>query len=211
MKISVCLFGLLILGSVCFADVFDSPLNTESEAEFKALTERTSRNNVTKGDFTQIKSISSLNRQIRSFGTFVISNSDGMVWNTQKPFPSVMVLTDKAVTQISASGKKTVVAESGNSAFTQFSTVLSAVFNGDHDILVKNFHVYFVQKGQVWFVGLVPKDSSLRAFVTKIEMEGQDSIKKVLLHEATGDSVCYEFSNVMFAQELTSDELAYFR
>ena len=59
----------------------------------------------TLGNFTQIKTISSNGRQLKSSGDFIIS-TEGIMWNTVKPFSSKLVVTEKSMIQVAANGKK---------------------------------------------------------------------------------------------------------
>ena len=67
-----------------FSVIFASSLFAET---FDSVCENLSKHPVMTGRFSQVKTISSVNRQMKSNGTFIFS-LDGIMWKTEKPFAS---------------------------------------------------------------------------------------------------------------------------
>ncbi len=183
--------------------------NTSSQ-NFNEVCKNISSHKVTKGDFAQTKLIKKIKREIKSSGTFIVSVDDGILWNTLKPFKSSMAITKTGIIQTNAQGKKNVVATGENATFEQVSSLMTSLFDGNIDALNKNFDIEFIGSASNWNVNLVPKDSSVRAFVESIEMAGQATINTMVLHEPSGDFTKYEFSSQTFADSLTSGEKSLF-
>jgi hypothetical protein len=80
--------------SLSMAAVFDHPVNATSKQELSSALLQMTRHEVVTGVFKQTKSIKKLNRDFVSTGTFRISKTSGVVWKTEKPFPSELTVSD---------------------------------------------------------------------------------------------------------------------
>ena len=169
----------------------------------------------TAGDFTQIKTVSSAKRQLKSYGTFLICH-EGIVWNTQKPFASVLAVKKDAVIQQNASGAKTVIEASGNPMFSSIAESLASVFSNDTTELEKHFSVSFSEaENGTWFSKLVPKDSTISSVIESIDLSGSytaenASISSMQVTEASSGVITYIFENQRYPKDLSADEKAYF-
>ncbi len=169
----------------------------------------------TTGDFIQTKTIKAANRQLKSFGKFVFS-LDGIIWDTQKPFPSSLVVGMTSVIQTAADGKKTVIDASGNQIFTSIATTLSSVFSNDLSSLQKNFSTEFTDNGDGgWTLVLFPKDATVSAVMASLSLGGVSSssgarLDTIVMTEASGNSITYSFSNQKYPEELSADEKSRF-
>lgn len=198
-------FALLALSTLCLAQ------QKTQDTAFAQVCESISAHKITKGSFSQTKLIKKISREIKSSGTFIVSADDGILWNTQRPFASSMAITKSGIIQTAATGKKSVVSAGGNATFEQVSSLMTSLFNGNADELSKNFEIEFIGSVGNWNVSLTPRDSSIKSFITNIEMAGRATIDTMVLHEAGGDFTKYEFSNQSFAESLTDEERAAFR
>ena len=166
------------------------------------------------GNFSQVKTISAVNRSMKSSGTFIFS-LDGIMWKTEKPFPSTMVVGMTSVKQTLANGKETVIDASSNQIFTSISTTLSAMFSGNAEVLQNNFDVNFSSSGSDWKAVLSPKDSMVKKILTSLTIggtatENSSYLNSIVMAEATGDTITYSFTNQKYPKELTTDEKSYF-
>lgn len=166
------------------------------------------------GNFSQVKTISAVNRSMKSSGTFIFS-LDGIMWKTQKPFPSTMVVGMTSVKQTLANGKETVIDASSNQIFTSISTTLSAMFSGNSEVLQNNFDVDFTSAGSDWKAVLSPKDSMVKKILVSLSIGGKATensadLNSIVMTEATGDMITYNFTDQKYPKELTDDEKAYF-
>ena len=193
------------------ADVFEHPLNAETEAVFEDVRAALAVNAVQKGDFTQTKTIARLKRDLVSSGSYLISHDDGIVWQTKKPYQSTLIVTKRAVVQIAASGKKSVLQTGNNATFESFSAVISSVFSGGDALNARNFDIYFEGTREQWTVGVMPKDSTIAAVAMDFVLQGvAGTLSSVTMHEPSGDSVRYDFTAVRYADTLTAEERALF-
>ena len=164
----------------------------------------------TTGDFTQIKTLLTNGRKLKSSGKYIIC-PQGILWRTEKPVPSSLILTEEAMVQISANGNKSVMNGKDNQIFANISETLSSVFSGDAAALKKNFYCDFSsEKNGDWKILLTPKDSTIAGVMKSLELSGQmdkeASMKELLMYEASGNSISYVFENQKYPEELSADE-----
>jgi len=216
------LIGLLLLSAGLWAqspteNIFRHPLDQKDQKTmdaFKTTCARLAEHRFTRGNFEQEKTISSLNRSLKSSGNFIIADGLGMVWDTVKPFPSTMTLGNDFIIQSRPGKQKTILNAAGNDIFISMSEVISAVFSGNSQGLLNNFEVYFLKSGgkadDSWALGLSPKDAAIGSFAQKIIMEGGTAIRSILIYEQNGDTVQYRLLNHSYPAELNENEKAFF-
>lgn len=171
-----------------------------------------SRPNTT-GEFTQTKSIQTNGRKLKSTGQFIISDY-GILWKTEKPFPSSLILTKDTMVQVAANGNKSVMSGKDNQIFSNISDTLSSVFSGNATELKKNFICDFsVDVNGNWKVLLTPKDSTIASVMNTLMLSGQCNLSagtavlaSLEMSEASGNTILYEFSNQKYPKELSQDE-----
>lgn len=168
----------------------------------------------TTGDFTQVKKISAANRSLKSSGTFIFS-LEGIMWKTEKPFPSTLVVGMTSVIQTTPDGKKNVIDASSNQIFTSISTTLSSIFSGDTEKLYSNFNVDFSAAGSEWTAVLTPKDKTITAVMKSLTLGGKSTdsgteFDSIVMTESGGDTITYTFFNQQYPKELSNDEKAGF-
>lgn len=166
------------------------------------------------GNFTQVKTIFAVNRSMKSSGTFIFS-LDGIMWKTEKPFPSTMIVGMTSVKQTLANGKETVIDASSNQIFTSISSTLSAMFSGNAAVLNENFNVTFTSSDSEWNAVLEPKDEVVKKILTSLLISGKTlsnsaDLNTIVMKEAVGDTITYNFTEQKYPKELTADEKAYF-
>ena len=210
-------------------DVFNYPLRPETLNAFTMTCTRLAEHPLIKGYFEQEKTLSRLNRSLKSSGNFIIAAGQGMVWDTAKPFPSTLVLGKDYLIQSRPGGQKTALSAQGNETFIRFAEVISTVFSGHAQGLLENFEVYYsygasagtgkearpgassgVSGSGAWELGLSPVDRAIGTFAERIIMKGDTVIRYIELHEQSGDTVKYTLSNHLFPIELNANEKALF-
>jgi outer membrane lipoprotein-sorting protein len=191
-------------------DIFQYSLRDENKKRFLELCSRLQDHPVIKGSFEQKKTLSKLNRSLVSQGNFIIDAENGMVWDTLKPFPSTMAVGKDFMVQFRPGRQKTVLDARGNETFLRLAEVISAVFTGKPEILLKNFKVYFLELNGAWNIGLLPLDASVSIFASSIVMKGEKVLKNIYMREQSGDSIEYSLFDHYFPAALTDDEKLYF-
>lgn len=166
------------------------------------------------GNFTQIKTIRAVNRSLKSGGTFIFS-TEGIMWRTEKPFPSSLAVGKTSVIQTRADGSRSVIDASSNRIFMSIASTLSALFSGDSAALHEHFNVSFSPLPHGWKAELSPKDSVVASVLTSLSLSGKADgsfavLDSIVMTEASGDTITYVFTEQKFPEELTADEKAFF-
>ena len=188
--------------------LFISPLLFSQTLE--SVCESLSSHPNTSGDFIQTKTLQTNGRKLKSTGKYIIC-PQGILWRTEKPVPSSLILTKDAMVQISANGNKSVMSGKDNQIFSNISETLSSVFSGNAAGLKKNFKCDFkVKENGDWTLTLTPKDSTIASVMNTLELSGttkpQTAMTSLLMSEASGNSITYEFINQKYPEELSADE-----
>ena len=168
----------------------------------------------TTGSFTQTKTLQTNGRKLTSTGKFIFCPL-GILWQTEKPFPSSLILTEDAMIQIAANGKKSVMSGKDNQIFANISGTLSSVFSGNAEELKKNFNCKFEEGADGgWKVYLTPKDSTIASVMKALLLSGSwDSgstggavLTTLEMTEMSDNTILYEFANQKYPKELSADE-----
>jgi outer membrane lipoprotein-sorting protein len=191
-------------------DITRYRLNASSMDAFTETVGQLSKNKIVVGNFDQEKFLSRHNRSLKSSGNFIIASELGMVWETLKPFPSVMTMGNDYLIQSRPGGQGTVLSAQGNETFISFAEAISSVFSGNTQGLLNNFEVYFLGNTADWTLWLLPKSRAIAAFAERITMKGDTVIRSILIYEQNNDTVSYVLSNHRFPSELTENEKSFF-
>ncbi|WP_085490282.1 outer membrane lipoprotein carrier protein LolA [Fibrobacter sp. UWB13] len=191
----ILLLVLALSMSLSMAAVFDHPVNATSKQELSSVLLQMTRHDVVTGDFKQTKSIKKLNRDFVSTGTFRISKTSGIVWKTQKPFPSELTVSDAGISERNVNGQVRVISSNDNPVFAQFSKTIQAVFSGNLSELETNFNIFCEKTSNGYTVGLVPREKAVQKVIANIVMDVSENLEKVVITDGEGSPVVYEFSN----------------
>ena len=203
LKLLRCLiFAMLVaLCGSAFADVFEHPVTSANRSFFARDLSKMTKHEVVQGEFKQTKAIKKLNREFVSTGTFRVSKKSGVVWNTQKPFPSELTVSDSSITERNADGRVRTISTKDNPSFAEFSKVIKAVLFGDIDELEHKFKFFYEKVPDGFRVGLEPRENAMKKFVKNIVMDVSSYLDKVVMTDGTGNPVTYEFSNQNYLDE----------
>ncbi|MCQ2398352.1 MAG: outer membrane lipoprotein carrier protein LolA [Sphaerochaetaceae bacterium] len=158
-----------------------------------------------KGNFTQTKTVTSSGRKLESSGRVQIDPQRGIVWYTEKPYSSILIVGSTNLVQKTGSGKPVRLDMSKNRIYTHIAQAMESIFFGDFSTMQKSFNCSFAAKNGTWNIRLKPKDKILSSFISEINIEGNSQIKSLLLEEASDDSILYRFENLV-PEELSSEE-----
>lgn len=173
-------------------------------------------NKVTSGDFILEKKSEKLKRPLKSFGKFVFSQ-EGILWKTEKPFPSVMAITTTYIIQTKIDGSKVVTDGSSNEVFKSVAQTISSLFSGNINSLEKFFLINdFSYQNNEWKVSLKPKDKNIESTLNNIVIGGVFKEKKasmdfIQIMQNKTDITTYNLLNQIYKQELNDEELAFFK
>ena len=161
------------------------------------------------GDFVQEKNLKNSSRPMKSSGKFIFS-PDGLLWKTEKPCPSSMVVTKKFIRQTNSKGVSNVQDISQDQIFSNISLMLTSIFNGNSQEILKVFDVKFSSSEKNWTALLTPKDAQISSVIKSLELSGILSeyavIQKMVMTELSESSTVYNLLNMKFPKELSQDD-----
>jgi hypothetical protein len=215
MKSIVIISGLIFFALGLWAEtpggnIFNYPLRSENMNAFTATRTLLAEHPHITGNFEQEKTLSRINRSLKSSGNFIIAKDMGMIWDTINPFPSTLTLGRDHIIQSRSGGQRTVISAQGKETFLRMAEVISAIFSGDAVSVLDNFRVFFYGNPQTWELGLIPLDNTIHSFAERIILKGGTAIQYIHIYEQNGDTVTYILSNHRYPAELGAHEKALF-
>ena len=75
------------------------------ELTFRSVCDGLAKNRTTKGEFIQEKTIGKTGRVLKSKGKFIFCR-EGILWSTEKPFPSTLVVCQDYMVRVSSDGTR---------------------------------------------------------------------------------------------------------
>ncbi|MNG74846.1 lipoprotein chaperone [compost metagenome] len=172
------------------------------------LQQRFSQQPVLRAEFEQQRSISGMDKPLKSRGELLISQQKGLWWAQQKPFPLTLLLDDKRMVQTLAGQPPQVVTADNNPQMFQFNHLLTALFHADSQALEQNFALQFSDLGHnKWRLVLTPKTTPLDRLFKRITLNGEQFLETIDIDDMQSDATHIRFFNQRTApQELTVDE-----
>ena len=159
------------------------------------------------GLFKQTKTVAGSPRSFVSTGRITIASGMGIVWCTEKPYASILVVGRDKLVQKIRDGEPSHLDIANNPIYIQIATAMECVFSADFSKIASLFKTYLSKEDTKWALTLIPKDKVVGSFMTSIIMTGSTSFESLKMTETTGDSILYEFSDLQI-RELTDEELA---
>lgn len=167
---------------------------------------------VVRGAFEQQKSVKGFRNPLLSSGEFAVARSKGVLWRTQQPFASTLVVTRDRVLARGADGSVARrLSANEEPAVRAISETLFGVMAADLGALEKRFDIDGELQGREgWKLVLLPRDPALARWVRRVELEGDRFLRVVRLHEGSGDQTVIRMTRHATAAVLAADEEAQF-
>ncbi|AZG74970.1 outer membrane lipoprotein carrier protein LolA [Shewanella livingstonensis] len=171
----------------------------------------------TRGQFIQLRHLQVLKKPLLSQGQFIFSPAQGLVWQQQRPFNTLMVLKDQQLIQQNSQGKvqQLNAAASGSPIAQQLPRLLQAIMAGDIDGLSADFNLFMPatqQAGAPWQLGLQAKDPQVQASIGNITLSGDSQLRSLMMTSSQADNSDYTQIQFIDVQQgpLSASELALF-
>lgn len=159
----------------------------------EALAARLAPKGVLEGRFTQTRTLEGFPKPLISEGRFVFAPGRGVLWSTEKPFPSELVLTREALSATNAFGTETLSA----SAVPQIEAVgrlVTALVSGRFDVLADSFSMTLEGSLERWRAELLPAGGMPSRLFSRILAEGGEHPERITLLTADGQRTCVTLS-----------------
>lgn len=195
---ALALLGLLLLAA--------APLPAASELDEVAA--RIAQPQVLRGRFEQDKQVAGFRKPLHSSGRFVLARARGVLWLTEQPFASQLVLTGARLS-VESGGSTRSIDAADEPALAAIHAVLFDLLAGDIAKLHANFTIAAqLLAAERWRLQLQPKPGLFAQAFTRIELEGARHVERVQLFEANGDRTGIAFRELAQGAQLSADEAA---
>ena len=179
------------------------------------LCKQLSESPISTGSFEQTKTISSINRSLKSSGEFTLCTL-GLVWKSKKPFTSTLVIGEDFMAQIASDGSESVADFSDNETFKSIAASLVGALNNESALLTDIFDTTFKGGKGTWEATLSAKDETIAIAMQTIHLEGvwDDTlceIRRVSIDEKNGDKILYELTSQSHPAQIPSDDATLFK
>lgn len=167
---------------------------------------------VVRGAFEQRKTVKGFRNPLVSGGEFVVARQRGVLWRTQQPFASSLVVTrDKVIARQADGTVARRLSANEEPAVRTLSETLFAVMSADLSLLAQRFDIDGELVGtDGWKLVLAPRDAALARWVQRVELEGDRFLRVVRMQEASGDQTQIRMSRHATSAALATDEEAQF-
>jgi hypothetical protein len=208
------LAAMLLLGACAAgqaAPLFEQPTDARAiGAALDGISRELRGAQTLRGRYSQRKTLRELPRPLLAEGSFLFVRDRGVVWRTETPFVSELVITSDALVQRQNGSSQRLSAEQ-QPAIRLVGQIFFAVFSLDFATLEQMFRLHGgAQGGGQWALGLRPLQvaGSLR----EIEVRGDTQVRRVILREDAGDLTEIELREVVYSTAPpTAADLAPFR
>jgi outer membrane lipoprotein-sorting protein len=166
--------------------------------------------NILRGDFEQVRYMKGFKNPLKSEGRFLVSKSDGVVWQGIKPFPSRILIRNSGAI-VNLDQPKTKSSKNTKKPNAAMSKIMLAMLSGNETEMAKHFVIQRTETNGIWTLQLQPKGGMARVF-SRVEVKGERYIHKVVMEEKSGDKTELSFSAVTeVPNTLSAEELKYFK
>lgn len=173
-----------------------------------ALLARLHQPAVLRGQFVQSRQIAGFKRPVESSGDFVVARNRGLLWHTVKPFESLLSVSRERLRVTNGAGATETTLDARREPMLRtINDILQSVVVADVAALRARFDIDIRLIGAGgWELALQPKDATLRARFTDIQLAGGAHVQSVRLVEASGDVTSVRFEDQREDTQLTDAE-----
>jgi len=161
---------------------------------------RLSKTEITEGRFRQEKLIKVLKKPLISTGTFTYHRTQGVIWRTLTPLPSLLLVNQTRL--LTTQGEQNLP--------LAFGRVFTAMFGGDLQLMSTGFEMAGRNARGGWQLQLRPKDALLQKVITDMHLAGDKELQRLDIHETNGNVTLITFEHIVHPETLTPAQEADF-
>jgi len=181
--------------------LFLLPLNySYADDALAEITARLVKTPITQGNFQQEKRLKILRKPLLSTGSFTYHQSNGVIWKTLTPIPSLLLVNDTRL--LTGQGEQAVPAA--------FGKVFKAMLGGDLKVLSEGFDISGTNQKATWQLQLKPKDELLKKIISSLLLSGDNELRHLELQETGGNLTHITFVNITHPDHLSPEQQADF-
>lgn len=152
-----------------------------------ALARGLSRHEIVSGTFTQERTLKGFPKPLQSSGHFVFAAGKGVLWATDKPFPSEVLLSEKALSTRNDYGTETLSAADIPQLEVVNRFVMELV-SGRYEALDDAFTTVLTGTAADWHLALEPKAGFVKSIFSSIEVSGDEYPRAITLVTKDGET-----------------------
>lgn len=167
---------------------------------------RLSQPDILQGRFEQSKQVAGFKKPLISKGDFLVGREHGVLWRTLSPFTSELKLSRDEI--VARQGGEVVFRLNAGKepSVRMINSLLFSLLNGDITRLSELFQMDGSISGKSWQLQLTPKQATLGKIMRKIELSGDQFVRRIDLNEANGDQTSIRFSDQTPKSTLSTEE-----
>lgn len=171
-----------------------------ADAVLAQIAARLVKTDITQGDFHQQKQLKVLRKPLLSTGTFTYHQSKGVIWKTQTPVVSLLLVSESKL--LTGQGEQSVPAA--------FGKVFKAMLGGDLAALSEGFALTASDQKTAWQLVLTPKDEMLKSVIGSMILSGDTELRQLEIRETGGNITLISFDNITHPAQLSAEQQADF-
>ena len=165
---------------------------------------------VLRGAFVQEKHLQGFHNPLRSTGEFLLARGHGLVCDTRTPFASRVVMSARGLRVIESDGSvRAIAGDASASTASTANALMTALLTGDTAALSAQFAIEesLLADGG-WSLGLVPRPGAMSTLYRRIDVHGDQFVRRVVLEDSNGDRTDIRFVELRDAPAQLSAEEA---
>ncbi|AMC34392.1 outer membrane lipoprotein carrier protein LolA [Janthinobacterium sp. B9-8] len=169
-------------------------INSHAADLASSVKERLTQPEILRGDFEQNKQVSGFKKPLVSRGDFLAARDLGVLWRTKTPFASTLKLSRDEIVAKQDGAVAFRLSASKEPSVRMINGLLFSLMNGDVSSLGELFKIEGSINGKSWQLTLTPKQAALSKIMRKIELSGDQFVRRILLDEANNDQTLIRFT-----------------
>lgn len=153
------------------------------------------------GAFVQERHLKSLSKPMVTSGRFVLLPARGLIWHMQKPFDNRLRVRSDGIMQWNGTAWVAANAKKMSGQSQQIKLFLD-LLGGNTQGLGKQFDLQLSGTAQKWTLRLNPKTALMKQIFNRIEISGDNVVRRIELDEKQGDRTVMQFNRIQTGQGL---------
>lgn len=193
-----------------FISFFMLLLSFSSSANIQDIQKQLNIPNLLECEFYQERYISAMNKPLISNGLILLDRTQGVIWQQNKPFEQLMVMTEKQIYQSVNGSQQTIKAEEQPQIF-HFTKIMSNLFQGNWNAIDQYFKLDSKIESKNWQVNLLPNQSPFNQVFKKIELKGSNFVEEIHIFDQQNDQTHLKFEHCRPLKSLTNEQSNLFK
>ena len=173
------IFMLLFAIGISASTWAQQPLPANEAAQLEsAIEEQAGKITTITSQFKQVKHVSGMSKDLVSIGDMMYKKENKVILNYTTPIKYQMVMNGTKVKMVNGGKAKVYDTNAAGASTNEMQRMISSCMTGNMKALKKDYKISYFDKGQNYFVKIVPNGT--KKLFKEIEMEMQKSDKMLL-------------------------------